>query len=330
MAMKNSTISALIVFLALLSSSHFSYGQLRLGFYNETCPNVEQIVSQVVQDAFSKNSTLAPLMIRLYFHDCFSNGCDASLLLDGRTSEKTAPPNLSVDGYALIDTVKTAVEKNCTGVVSCADIIALATRDLVNLASGGKARYEIPTGRFDGRVSSALLVKLPGPEMSVSATFKMFEDRNFTITDMVLLLGGHTIGVTHCSFIMDRLYNFNNTKNSDPAMDPNLVKELKKDCPQNSGENKRINLDQNVSSSNIVDASFYKQIKSRRGILKIDDLLATDAMTKQTVTDFANGNDFLARFGQAMVKLGAFGVKDKSTGEIRTSCRSCKNLLCVA
>lgn len=59
-------------------------------------------------------------------------GCDASLLLDGSNSEKRAPPNLSVRGYELIDAVKNAVERACPGVVSCADIIAMATRDAVS------------------------------------------------------------------------------------------------------------------------------------------------------------------------------------------------------
>ncbi|KAF8098909.1 hypothetical protein N665_0256s0039 [Sinapis alba] len=330
MAVKISTITTLIVFLALLSSGHFSYGQLLLGFYSKTCPNVEEIVFGVVQDAFSKNSRLAPLMIRLYFHDCFSNGCDASLLLDSSTGEKTAGPNLSVDGYALIDAVNDKLEEKCAGVVSCADIIALITRDLVHLASGRKARYEIPTGRFDSKEESLeSSVDLPDPQMSVSETFEMFEKRNLNLTDMVLLLGGHTIGVTHCSLIMDRLYKFNNTQNPDPSMERNLVKELRRKCPENSVQNKAIDLDQNVSSSKIVDASFYKQIKAHRGILQIDDQLAKDEMTKQIVMDLAEGNDFLARFGQAMVKLGSFGVKDKDTGEIRKSCRSC-NDFCTA
>ncbi|KAJ0238767.1 Peroxidase 60 [Hirschfeldia incana] len=330
MAVKSSTISALIVFLALLSLSHFSHGELRLKFYNETCSNVEQVVFGVVEKAFRTNSRLAPLMIRLYFHDCFSNGCDASLLLDGTNSEKTAGPNLSVDGYALIDAVKDELESKCEGVVSCADIIALVTRDLVHLASGRKARYEIPTGRFDGRESLASSVDLPGPRMSVSDTFKMFEKRKLSLTDMVLLLGGHTIGEAHCSFIMDRLYNFKNTGKPDPSMDPTFVKQLSEKCPKNSSADGVVNLDQNVSSSNVVDSSFYKQIKSRRGILHIDQLLATDKMTSKIVMDLADGNDFLARFGRAMVNLGSFGVKDKGTGEIRTSCRACKNLFCTA
>ncbi|VVB16834.1 unnamed protein product [Arabis nemorensis] len=158
------------------------------------------------QEGFNKNSSIAPAMIRLYFHDCFSdNGCDASLLLDGTSSEKKASPNLSVRGYELIDDVKSVVEKECPNVVSCADIIAMATRDHVTLASGRKIKYEIPTGRHDGLVSLASTIDLPSPRLTVSDTVAKFAKENLSLTDMVLLLGmgGHTIGVTHCSFIMD-------------------------------------------------------------------------------------------------------------------------------
>ena len=60
-------------------------------------------------------------------------GCDASLLLNGTDSEKTALPNLSTDGYSVIDDIKTALEKSCPGVVSCADILALAAQISVSL-----------------------------------------------------------------------------------------------------------------------------------------------------------------------------------------------------
>lgn len=61
-------------------------------------------------------------------------GCDASILLDGgNATEKAAIPNLSVRGYELIDAAKSAAEAFCPGVVSCADIIVMATRDAVAL-----------------------------------------------------------------------------------------------------------------------------------------------------------------------------------------------------
>lgn len=62
-------------------------------------------------------------------------GCDASVLLDtvGTTkSEKDTIPNLTLSGFDVIDDVKAKVEQVCPGVVSCADILALAARDSVS------------------------------------------------------------------------------------------------------------------------------------------------------------------------------------------------------
>ena len=61
-------------------------------------------------------------------------GCDGSILLDGSDGEKFAAPNLnSARGFDVIDTIKTAVENECNGTVSCADILAIAARDSVVL-----------------------------------------------------------------------------------------------------------------------------------------------------------------------------------------------------
>lgn len=64
-------------------------------------------------------------------------GCDASVLLDsveGMTSEKEAEPNLnSLRGFEVIDKIKYLLEEECPLTVSCADILAIAARDAVQL-----------------------------------------------------------------------------------------------------------------------------------------------------------------------------------------------------
>lgn len=62
-------------------------------------------------------------------------GCDASILLDSTetsVAERDQDLNLSVDGFDEIDEIKSEVEKECPGIVSCADILALAARDSVS------------------------------------------------------------------------------------------------------------------------------------------------------------------------------------------------------
>ncbi|KAF2296884.1 hypothetical protein GH714_011007 [Hevea brasiliensis] len=75
------------------------------------------------------------LLIKLDVH-WLKQGCDASVLLDdvspSFTGEKTASPNAnSLRGFEVIDSIKSQVESICPGVVSCADILAVAARDSV-------------------------------------------------------------------------------------------------------------------------------------------------------------------------------------------------------
>lgn len=66
----------------------------------------------------------------------YGQGCDGSVLLNstkGNQAEKEAVPNQSLRGFHVIDAVKEAVENECPGVVSCADILALVARDVVSM-----------------------------------------------------------------------------------------------------------------------------------------------------------------------------------------------------
>lgn len=65
-------------------------------------------------------------------------GCDGSVLLDSKgnnKAEKDGPPNISLHAFYVIDNAKKALEEQCPGIVSCADILSLAARDAVTLVS---------------------------------------------------------------------------------------------------------------------------------------------------------------------------------------------------
>ena len=46
-------------------------------------------------------------------------------------AEKDSPPNQTLRGFDFIDRVKSLLEAECPGVVSCADVLSLVTRDSI-------------------------------------------------------------------------------------------------------------------------------------------------------------------------------------------------------
>ncbi|KAK2363287.1 Peroxidase superfamily protein [Trifolium repens] len=307
----STTILLIFIFFSVLP---FAFGDLRVGFYSSSCPRAELIVHQVVERSFNQDRSITAALLRMHFHDCFVRGCDASILIDsqkGNQSEKDAGANRTVRGYNLIDEIKRILENVCPLTVSCADIIALATRDSVVLAGGPS--YNVPTGRHDGLVSSIHEVNLPGPESSIKDVLQVFNSKGMTMEEMVILLGAHTVGFTHCSFIKNRI------NNQSFLMDNDLRKRLVEFCGV-EGKDPLVFLDQNTSF--VFDNQFYNQILLGRGVLSLDQNLALDSISKGVVTSFArNGESFLERFADAMIKLGTIDVLVGNQGEIRKNCR---------
>jgi peroxidase len=58
-------------FLLLLGAIGVSHGQLQFGFYSDSCPDAEDIVAAVVENAAASDATILPALVRLQFHDCF-------------------------------------------------------------------------------------------------------------------------------------------------------------------------------------------------------------------------------------------------------------------
>ncbi|KAJ6325905.1 hypothetical protein OIU78_013071 [Salix suchowensis] len=172
---RSSCYNGYSLFLTMLMLCVVSRSQLTTDFYSTTCPTLLQIVRKEVLRAIKSETRMAASLIRLHFHDCFVNGCDASVLLDGSDGEKFALPNInSARGFEVVEAIKTAVESQCSGVVSCADILAIAARDSV-LLSGGKS-WRVLLGRRDGLVANqtGANARLPSPFEDVDTIINKF------------------------------------------------------------------------------------------------------------------------------------------------------------
>ncbi|CAN1319065.1 Peroxidase 57 [Linum perenne] len=281
---------------------------------------------------FAGDPSVPAGLLRLHFHDCFIRGCDGSVLIDskgGKRAEKEAPPNLTLRGFEVIDDIKAKLEKQCPGIVSCADVLALATRDGVAL-SGGSA-YGLPTGRRDGTVSDVKDVRIPGPSVSISDALTALAPLNLGLDDLTTLLvsGAHSIGFCHCAFFTGRLYNFRGSGRPDPNMDRALLSTLRTKCPR-PGPNETFNLstDPKVFMSPTsespfrLDSSFYGRVMNQETVLHLDQQLAFTDVTRKTAALYAGRpNVFRKRFAKAMIKLGNVGVLSGMAGEIRRDCR---------
>ncbi|KAK6940051.1 hem peroxidase [Dillenia turbinata] len=300
-------------------SSHHVVKGLSWAYYKSSCPGVESIVRRHLRKVFRKDIGQAAGLLRLHFHDCFVQGCDASVLLDGSASgpsEQEAPPNLSLraTAFEIINDLRYLIHKHCGRVVSCADIVALAARDSVYLAGGPE--YEIPLGRKDGlnfASQQATIDNLPAPTSNTSALLTFLATKNLDATDLVALSGGHTIGRGHCSSFTNRLY-----PTEDPTMDETYAEDLKEICPE-SDTNTTTVLD--ILTPNAFDNKYYINLVNHEGLFTSDQDLYTDTRTRGIVKSFAEDEFlFYKKFVKAMIKMGQLSVLTGSQGEIRANC----------
>ncbi|KAF5454603.1 hypothetical protein F2P56_024254 [Juglans regia] len=307
-----------LVLMMVFSSFSQRADSLSLNYYEKTCPNAESIVTNAVKSAVSKDKTVPAALLRLHFHDCFIRGCDASVLLYSKGSnkaEKDGPPNVSLHALYVIDSAKKELEAWCPGVVSCADILALAARDAVSL-SGGPS-WEVPKGRKDGRTSKASeTTQLPAPTFNISQLQQSFSQRGLSMDDLVALSGGHTLGFSHCSSFQNRIHNFNSTHEIDPSMHPSFAANLKSVCPKNNkAKNAGTAMD---PSSTTFDNTYFKLILQGKGLFSSDQALLDFPKTKDLVSKFASSREaFTKAFVNSMIKMSSI------TGgqEIRKDCR---------
>lgn len=316
-----SVLSISTIFMADLVAA-----QLKTNFYAQTCPNVESIVRNVVNQKFRQTFVTIPAVLRLFFHDCFVEGCDASVIIastPGNTAEKDHPDNLSLagDGFDTVIKAKAAVDAipSCKNKVSCADILAIATRDVIQLSGG--PRYAVELGRLDGFTSKASNVegKLPKPTFNLNQLNTMFASHGLNQADMIALSAAHTVGFSHCNEFSNRIYNFSPKNPVDPTLNKAYAAQLQQMCPKNVDPRIAINMD--PITPRVFDNVYFQNLQKGMGLFTSDQVLFTDQRSKGTVNLWAsNSNVFQTAFVNAMTKLGRVGVKTGKNGNIRRDC----------
>eukprot|EP00261_Vitis_vinifera_P013864 XP_002285723.1 PREDICTED: cationic peroxidase 1 [Vitis vinifera] len=308
-----SLFSLFCVFSFLLGMAH---AQLSSNFYASSCPKALSTIRAAVNNAVAKERRMGASLLRLHFHDCFVLGCDASILLDDTasfTGEKTAGPNKdSVRGYEVIDTIKSQVESLCPGVVSCADIVAVAARDSV-VALGGPT-WTLQLGRRDSTTASLSTANsdLPGPASDLSTLISRFSNKGFTTKEMVALSGTHTIGKARCTSFRSRIYNETN-------IDAAFATSKQKICPSTGGDNNLSDLDETTT---VFDNVYFRNLKAKKGLLHSDQQLYNGGSTDSIVETYStNSATFFTDVANAMIKMGNLSPLTGTNGEIRTDCK---------
>ncbi|KAJ6812502.1 peroxidase 4-like [Iris pallida] len=317
MASPSMAMAPLALFFFILSLGSSS-AQLSTSFYSSSCPNLFATIKPLVQSAISKEKRMGASLLRLFFHDCFVNGCDGSVLLADTanfTGEQHAVPNnKSIRGFKVIENVKSAVEKACPGVVSCADILAISSRDSVVILGG--PNWNVKLGRRDARTASQSLANnnIPPPTSSLSNLISNFAAQGLSTKDMVALSGAHTIGQARCTTFRAHVYNETN-------VDSSFAKTRQSKCNKKSGSGDNVLAPLDLQTPTAFDNSYYSNLVGMKGLLHSDQELFNNGSTDSLVRTYSSSSStFSSDFVTAMIKMGDISPLTGSSGEIRKKC----------
>lgn len=311
-------------FLLLLVFLHYNLGesQLQLNYYSSSCPKAEEIIKQQVIDLYNEHGNTAISWVRNLFHDCMVTSCDASLLLasmrSGVVSEQSSERSFGMRNFKYVNTIKEAVEQECPLTVSCADVVALSARD--GIAMLGGPSIEMKTGRRDSKESYATVLEdfIPNHNDSISLVLSRFQAIGIDIEATVALLGAHSVGRVHCKNLVHRLY-----PTVDETLDPSHAEYLKRRCPTPNPDPKAVQYVRNdLKTPMIIDNNYYKNILQHKGLLTVDEELATDPTTAPYVQKMADDNEYFhQQFSRAILLLSENNPLTGDQGEIRKDCR---------
>ncbi|XP_074577462.1 peroxidase P7-like [Curcuma longa] len=310
------------LFLLCSSSSVVGYVRAQFlspDFYNSSCPGLVSIVQAEMRREVAAESRMGASVLRLFYHDCFVNGCDASVLLDDTQAfagEKNAGPNArSLRGYDVIDGIKAKVEATCAAIVSCADILALAALEGTVLLGGPSWRVQL--GRRDATTASqsAANRELPSPSATLNDLISLFVSKGFSAQEMTALSGAHTLGSARC-------VNFRSHVYGDADVDPAFAAKRLRNCPAVTGFGDDNWEPLDAQSPAGFDTAYYQNLMLRQGLLRSDQELFNGGSQDSVVKMYSsNAAAFRNDFAAAMEKMAAMSPLTWPNGQIRLNCR---------
>lgn len=133
--------------------------------------------------------------------------------------------------------------------------------------------------------------------------------------------GAHTIGVSHCSSLSNRLFNFTGKGDQDPSLDSEYAANLKAFKCKNINDN-TTKIEMDPGSRKTFDLGYYRQVIKRRGLFESDAALLTNSVTKSQIIQLLQGSveNFFSEFANSIEKMGRIKVKTGTEGEIRKRC----------
>eukprot|EP01018_Ginkgo_biloba_P005750 Gb_11541 [translate_table: standard] len=122
----------------------------------------------------------------------------------------------------------------------------------------------------------------------------------------------------HCVNLVERLY-----PKVDPTIDPNYALYLKGRCPTPKPDPAGVVYARNDRGTPMkFDNNYYKNLIANKGLLRVDQQLASDPRTYSYVKRMADDKHyFFSQFSRALITLSENNPLTGSQGEIRKDCR---------
>lgn len=357
-AISNEITTQLAQFGSVPAASPASGGYVLIpDYYAQTCPSFYDILLRIAVPRILRDPGLFPGLLRLHFHDCFTTGCDASLLLDIAPEregddkyqvEKRSTKNerLRLPVFTLLDDIKAECERRCSLVVSAADILTATTWVALKMQPYYLLPGRLPPlylGRKDAMTTYIDNANgLPGSTEDAEGVMDKFAAQGFSKKDVAVLIGVHTIGNIACEYVLERITSdaISTAPNkADLARYVNICKlktgtgapltamqarrlswtNLKKLDIESGDEDAMTFAD--AITPNRFDSAYYASIRAGRSHLVVEIQMqeSKDARTRAAMR--AAPANWLQNFGKVWTKLSLLVPPSGTQLEVRPNCR---------